>query len=118
MTAVHVQPLRPASSAVCHVQVADGAISLRIAGDIRTDNDVTSVVDELAEACGLCCGTVLVDVTRCAVDGELLVALIGDAALRAERTRCRVRVLVNEPEVAFALTSAGIAHAELPADAR
>ncbi|MFI5593577.1 hypothetical protein ACIA5G_51725 [Amycolatopsis sp. NPDC051758] len=119
MTTVHVQqPLRRPSSVVCHVQVADAAISLRITGAVHTDRDATSVVDELAQACGLCCGMVLVDVTRCDVDSELLVTMIGEATLRAGRARCQVRVLVDAPEVAVALARAGIAHAELAAGAR
>ncbi|RSD13618.1 hypothetical protein [Amycolatopsis eburnea] len=119
MTAVQVhEPLRRLSPLVCHVQVADGAICLRITGSVSSGDDATSVVDELTEACGLCCGMVLLDVTRCDIDSELLIAMIRDAALRATSSRCQVRVLVDEPDVVTALSQAGIARAELPAGTR
>lgn len=89
------------------VLVADRTITITVAGAL-TACSIPRLTAELAEAFELCSGVVVVDVTACAPDGDVVVAAVKDAVVRAPGARCRVQVATADRAVAAVLDAAGI----------
>ncbi|WIY00927.1 hypothetical protein QRX60_43920 [Amycolatopsis mongoliensis] len=82
--------------------VADGTILIRASGTIGAAG-LTFLRDELAMACEVGRGLVLLDLSECIVTGDDAVRVVRAVALSARRTRCRVRVVTDDGAVVAAL---------------
>ncbi|WP_033288069.1 hypothetical protein [Amycolatopsis jejuensis] len=87
--------------------VADGAIAVIVSGSASTTVPEAPPA-ELSEACELCSGVVMLDLTRCDIDDGTVVATVDGAAFHARRYRCRICVVTADPEVRSACALAGL----------
>ena len=94
---------------VIRTLVADGTILIGASGTIGAA-EVTRLEDEVTRACEVCRGLVLLDLSGCSLSGDDAVRMVRAAAVRARRTRCRLRVVTDDRSVVAALDKAGIAH--------
>ncbi|MDQ7810728.1 STAS domain-containing protein [Amycolatopsis sp. A133] len=103
-------PQRPlAPRLVLRTVVADGSILLTATGGSRS-GDAEAVTDALRQACDLCRGVVLFDVSACTLPIADLVGSLHAVISRGGRVRCGVRVLTADERLIRALDFAGIAH--------
>lgn len=94
---------------VLRTVVADTSILVTATGGSHGD-DTRAMTDELRQACELCRGVVLFDVSACTLSVADVVGCLHAATAHGGRARCGVRVLTADERLIRALDVAGIAH--------
>ncbi|WP_370964606.1 STAS domain-containing protein [Amycolatopsis sp. cg9] len=99
----------PASPLVLRTVVADAAIQVTATGGSRP-GDAAAMTAELRQACELCSGVVLFDVSACTLSDAAVVGSVRAATARGGKHRCGIQVLTETGSLRTALDAAGIAH--------
>ncbi|WP_328618122.1 STAS domain-containing protein [Amycolatopsis sp. NBC_00355] len=100
---------------VLRTVVADAAILITATGG-AAQGDTEAVTDELRQACELCRGVVLLDVSACTLPVADVVRSVCAVTVGEGRRRCGVRVLTTDQALIEALNTAGIAHGRSTGD--
>ncbi|GLY38353.1 hypothetical protein Amsp01_043770 [Amycolatopsis sp. NBRC 101858] len=99
----------PVTPMVLRTVVADAAILVTATGGSRP-GEAAAMTTELRQACELCSGVVLFDVSACTLPDAAVIGSVRAAIAGNGRRRCGVQVLTESESLCEALDASGIAH--------
>lgn len=99
------------SASPMSVRVNDGIVVIEIVGQIDAAT-TAECRDELLGLCGVCVGTLIIDMSACVHLSAAAVVLLRAAHQRCQQGRCQIRVRAHHSGVLDALAAAGIPRVE------